>query len=100
MPIAVQSELLRCGLLAREETLVPGCIHYFVARVSLLLLGDECFDERLKRPKSKPAQVALMVVVVLRVREERAIVEHADTAYRIARGHRTPPPHSVASHPL
>ncbi len=88
MPVAVQPQLLRCGLLAREETLVPSRIHYLIARVSLLLLGDERFDECLKGLKTEPAQVAFMVVVVLRVREERPIVEHADAAYSVARGHR------------
>jgi len=55
MPIAIYSELLRRGLLAREETLVPSRIHYFVARVSVLLLGNERFDERVKRLKHEPA---------------------------------------------
>src|SRR5437773_5345556 len=92
MPIAVRSELLRCGLLAREEPLVPGCINNLVARVFLLLLVDERLDERVKRLKPEPAQVALMVVVVLSIREERPIVEHADPAYRVARCHGNPHP--------
>src|SRR5690242_620358 len=95
MPIAIYSEQLRCGLLAREEALVPSRVHYPVARVSLLLSGNECFDERVKRLKSEPAQVALMVVVALGIHEEGSVVEHADPAYRIARGHRNPPPRSV-----
>src|SRR6266480_6089242 len=96
MLIAVKSELLRCGLLAREEPLVPGRIYDPVARVSLFLLGDERLDERVKRQIPEPAYVALLVVVATSICEERPIVEHADPAYRIARGHRNPPPHSVA----
>src|SRR5437588_9035631 len=90
MQIAVPSELLRCGVLAREEPLVPGRINNLVARVSLLLLFDERLDERVKRQKLEPAYVALMVVVALSICEERPIVEHADPAYRVARGHGNP----------
>src|SRR5438105_4724254 len=88
MPIAIYSEQLRCGFLAREEALVPSRIHYFVASVSMLLFGYERFDECVKRLKPEPAQVALMVVVALGIHEEGSVVEHADAAYRTARGHR------------
>src|SRR5215471_20859469 len=88
--IAIYPEMLRCGLLAREETLVPCRIHYFVARVSLLLLGYERFEECVKRLIPEPPQVGLMIVVALGTHEEVSIVEYADSAYRVARGHRSP----------
>src|ERR1043166_3196595 len=91
MLIAVKAELLRCGLLAREEPLVPGRIYNPVARVSVFLLGEERLKERVKRQIPEPAKVALVVVVATSICEERPIVEHADPAYRVARGHVEPP---------
>lgn len=77
--IAITDELLRCGVLDRVKSLVPGCVDNFVAGKALLLRADEVLKKGMQRLKAQPSHLPLMVEVPLRVGEKGAVVKHSDS---------------------
>src|SRR3989442_759320 len=82
VPIAIALQLLGSRVLGRKETLVPCGVDDLVARKLLLSQPDPFLQEVMELGEAKPAQLPLVVVVVLCVREERAVVEDAQPADR------------------
>src|SRR5207244_1489037 len=82
-PIAIALQLLGSRVLGCIQTLVPCGVDDLVARKKPLLSQPDPFlQEVMELGEAKPAQLPLMVVVVLCVREERAVVEDAQPADR------------------
>src|SRR4029077_3083485 len=82
VPIAIALQLIGSRVLGCEETLVPCGVDDLVASKPLLSQPDVLLQEVMELGEAKPAQLPLVVVVVLCVREERSVVEDAQPADR------------------
>src|SRR5438034_6048744 len=92
VPIAIALQLIDSRVLGCKETLVPCSVDDLVASKPLLSQPDPFLQEVMELGEAKPAQLPLVVVVVLCVREERAVVEDAQPADRSVL------PHAGSSH--